>query len=738
MFPLRFTHYVLRIFFGESMKTVSMIIVILLSGVLFADQLSDQFLEAAKKGDVAELKKLLDQGVNVDSKNKYGVTALGFACSKGHLDAVQLLIERGANINAEDTFYHATPISWAVENGHNDIVKFLLQKGANPDDAFISTIYQNDPEALKMILANAKVSQEKLNEGLGIATQNKSDAVIKILQDAGAVVKQEPVAKVAPEILQSYGGKFKNSEGEEIVLTPQENVLNVQVQGQEFKLNPKDEKTFLLGGSPDYVVTFEPEDGKVNRFSVKRPDGSTSVYTRAQETTVAEIPAEKIAADKKLLEQSNMTVTKPANWPSFRGMGATGVADGQYPPIEWDAGAGKNILWKTAIPGLANSSPVIWGDRVFVTTAISSDPESKLKHGLYGDVNPSADISKHTWKIYSLDKKTGKILWEKTVYEGVPNVKRHPKSTQANSTPTTDGKNVVALFSFGGLYCFNFKGEVVWKKDLGVLDSGWFYDPDYQWAYGSSPIIYEDLVIVQADLQKNSYIAAYGLKTGEQVWKTLRDEIPSWGSPSIIQTKEGAQVVANGTNFIRGYDAKTGTEVWRLHGNSEITVPTPFVANDLIYVTSGYRPVQPIYAIKLNAIGDITLKDDAESNEFIAWSKKRGGPYMPTPIVYGDYLYTCANNGVVTAYNAKTGERIYQKRLGGEGSGYAFTASPIAADGKLYFTSEDGEIYVVKSGPEFEVLAVNKMNEVAMATPAISDKMIIIRTLEHVYGIKAQ
>lgn len=721
------------------MKTLYIIVVILFSGILFADQLSDQFLEAAKKGDVAELKKLLDQGVNVDSKNKYGVTALGFACSKGQLDAVQLLIERGADVNAEDTFYHATPISWAIENGHNDIVKFLLQKGANADDAFISTIYQNDPEALKMILANAKVSPEKLNEGLGIATQNKSDAVIKILQDAGAVVKQETAVKVAPEILQSYGGKFKNPDGDEVVLTPQEGSLSAQLQGQQFKLNPKDDKSFGIEAMSDYLVEFHSEDGKANSFTIKRPDGSTTVYTRAgQETAVAEITPEKIAADKKLLEQSSMAVTKPANWPSFRGMGASGVADGQYPPIEWDAQAGKNILWKTAIPGLANSSPVIWGDRIFVTTAISSDPEAKLKNGLYGDVTPSADLSKHTWKIYSLDKKTGKILWEKTAYEGVPNVKRHPKSTQANSTPATDGKNIVALFSFGGLYCFNFKGDVVWKKDLGVLDSGWFYDADYQWAYGSSPTIYQDLVIVQADLQKNSYIAAFSLKTGEQVWKTIREEVPSWGSPSIIETKDGAQVVANGTNFIRGYDAKTGKEVWKLHGNSEITVPTPFVAHDLIFVTSGYAPIQPIYAIRLNAIGDITLKEDAESNEFIAWSKKRGGPYMPTPIVYGDYLYTCANNGVITAYNAKTGERIYQKRLGGQGSGYAFTASPIAADGKLYFTSEDGEIYVVKAGPEYEVLAVNNMNEVAMATPAISDKMIIIRTLGNVYGIKAQ
>ncbi len=719
------------------MKTLCVITLILFSGILFADQAADQFLEAARKGDVTQLKKLLDQGVDVNSKTKYGVTALAFACDKGSLDAVKFLIEHGADVNAQDSFYEATPITWAVENGHTDIMKLLLEKGAKADDSFISSIYRNDPDALKIILASAKISQEKLNEGLGIATQNKSDRVIKILQEAGAVEKKEAGVKVATEILQSYSGKFRNPDGDEIVIAAQEGGLKVQVQGQEFGLTPKDEKTFLLNGMADYIVQFEPEEGKLNHFTVKRPDGTTTIYSRMPESAT-EISEGKVAADKKLLEQSLMTVTKPANWPSFRGTGATGVADGQYPPVEWDAEAGKNILWKTAIPGLAHSSPVVWGERIFVITAISSDPNAKLKHGLYGDVKPSEDVSKHTWKIYSLDKKSGRILWEKTVFEGVPNVKRHPKSTQANSTPATDGKNVVALFGFGGLYCFNFKGDVVWKKDLGVLDAGWFYDPDYQWAYGSSPLIYQDLVIVQADLQKNSYIAAFSLKNGDQVWKTIRDEVPSWGSPSLVQTKDGAQIVANGTNFIRGYNVKTGKELWKLHGNSEITVPTPFVAHDLIFVTSGYAPIQPIYAIKLNATGDITLKDDAESNEFIAWSKKRGGPYMPTPIVYGDYLYTCANNGVVTAYNAKTGERIYQKRLGGQGSGYAFSASPIAADGKLYFTSEDGEIYVVKAGPEYEVLAVNKMNEVSMATPAISDKMIIVRTLSNVYGIKAQ
>jgi outer membrane protein assembly factor BamB len=377
----------------------------------------------------------------------------------------------------------------------------------------------------------------------------------------------------------------------------------------------------------------------------------------------------------------------------------------------------------------------VWGNQIFLTTAISSDPESKLRHGLYGDVAPHKDVSKHTWKVYCLDKKSGKILWERTVTEGIPEVKRHPKATQANSTPATDGNHVAVLLGNGDLVVYDMQGKELWKKDLGVLNAGWFYDPDYEWGYGSSPVLYQDLVIIQCDLPKNSFIAAYDVKTGKQKWLTQRDEIPSWGSPTIHVGKDRSQIITNGTRFVRGYDALTGKELWKLSGNSEITVPTPFVAGDLIYVTSGYTPIQPIYAIKVGASGDISLKEGEEANPFVAWSKKRGGPYMPTPIVYGDYLYTCGNNGVVTAYNAKTGERIYQHRLGGKGSAYAFTASPVAADGKLYFTSEDGEIFVVKAGPSFEILSVNKMGEVILSTPAISEKMLIVRTVSHLYGI---
>lgn len=375
---------------------------------------------------------------------------------------------------------------------------------------------------------------------------------------------------------------------------------------------------------------------------------------------------------------------------------------------------------------------MIWGDRVYVTTAVSSDAKAVFRHGLYGDVDPSPDVSKHSWRIYCLDKRTGKIIWEKVAHEGVPKTKRHPKSSQASSTPATDGKHVVAFFGSEGLYTYDADGKLLWKQDLGSLNAGWFYDPDYEWGIGSSPIIYKNMVIVQCDIQKNSFVAAYDINDGHRVWLTPREEIPSWGTPTIYQGPPRAELITHATKFIRAYDPMTGKELWRLSGNSEVTTPTPFVAHNLIFVTNGYRVIQPIYAIRAGGSGDLTLKDGQESSDFIAWSKKRGGPYMSTPVVYGDYLYVCSMQGIVACYNAKTGERLYQQRLG---EGGAYTASPVAADGKVYFTSEDGDVFVVKAGPKYELLATNAIGEVCMASPAISDGMIFVRAEHHLFAI---
>src|ERR687893_2960213 len=221
------------------------------------------------------------------------------------------------------------------------------------------------------------------------------------------------------------------------------------------------------------------------------------------------------------------------NWPQFRGAQASGVAEGQKTPVSWDATKSQNVAWKTAIPGLSHASPVVWGDKVFVVTAVSSAAKDETRFGLYGDVEPVKDDPKHTYKVYALDKKTGKVAWERVAWEGIPKVKRHPKSTHAAATPITDGRHVVALFGSEGMYAYDMNGKLLWKQDLGTLDAGWFYDPDYQWEYGASPIIYKNMVIVQADIQKDSFIAAYDLKTGKPLWKTPREEIPGRATPTV-------------------------------------------------------------------------------------------------------------------------------------------------------------------------------------------------------------
>lgn len=421
------------------------------------------------------------------------------------------------------------------------------------------------------------------------------------------------------------------------------------------------------------------------------------------------------------------------NWPSFRGMHACGVAEGQNLPDIWDGEKAVNIKWKTRIPGLAHSSPVVWADRVFVTTAISSLGDGNFKHGLYGDGDASEDKSVHHWKVYALSKKNGKILWEQTAYTGAPREKRHIKASYANSTPATDGRHVIAFFGSQGLYAFDVNGRLVWKKDLGVLDAGAYDAPDYEWGTASSPIIYGDLVLVQCDTQKDDFLLAIDIATGKTVWQTSRDELPSWGTPTIYPGKNRVELITNASHFIRGYDPATGKELWRLGGSSKITAPTPVFFEDLIIVASGRRPEAPIFAIRPGAAGDITLAEGQTSSAHIAWSKKQRGSYMPTPLIYRGHLYVLANQGILDCYDLKTGEEIYRQRLPHPGGG--FSASPVAADGKIYLPGEDGEIFVVKAGAPFELLATNPMGELLMATPALSSGMMLVRAQHHVFAI---
>lgn len=422
------------------------------------------------------------------------------------------------------------------------------------------------------------------------------------------------------------------------------------------------------------------------------------------------------------------------DWPSFRGIAASGIGDGRTTPVSWSLQTKQGIRWKTPIPGLSHSSPIVWGDVICVATATSERGNESLKVGLYGDISPVEDSSVKVWKALCFDKKTGALKWQRDLHRGVPAIKRHTKSTHANSTLATDGTHLVAFLGSEGLHALELAtGKVLWRKDFGVLDSGFFQVPEAQWGFGSSPVIHDGVVYVQADVQNNSFVAALDVETGREIWRTPRNDVPTWSTPLVYTGPGPAQIVANGFRHLGGYDLKTGKPLWRLAGGGDIPVPTPIAAHGLIFITQAHGSGAPIFAIKPTATGDISLAGEARTNQHIMWSQPREGAYMQTPLVYGDYLYVCRDNGVLSVYDARTGERKYQQRLADGKTG--FSASAVAADGKVYYTSEEGGVYVIKAGPVFELLAENTLDEVAMATPAISEGVIFFRTMGHLIAI---
>lgn len=422
-----------------------------------------------------------------------------------------------------------------------------------------------------------------------------------------------------------------------------------------------------------------------------------------------------------------------ANWPSFRGLRASGLGTGE-PPLEWDVDSGESIRWKTPVPGLAHSSPVVWGDRLFVTTAVSDSGDEDLKVGLYGDVQPVEDDSVHSFRVYALDKITGEILWEREAHRGVPKIKRHTKSTHANPTPATDGERVVAFFGSEGLYAWDMDGEPLWSKDLGVLDAGFYVVKAAQWGFSSSPVLVDGKVVVQCDVQGQSFVAAFDAATGEELWRTNRDEVPTFGSPTVYEAGGRKIIAVNGWRHIGAYDLATGEEVWRFRGGGDIPTPTPVVAGDLVFITNSHGNLAPICAVRVGARGAIDLADGQTSSDGIAWCHFRDGAYMQTPIVVGEHLYVCRDNGVLGCYKAATGEEIYRQRLG-KGGTSGFTASAVAAAGHIYYANETGDVFVVKAGPEFELVATNELGEIVMATPAVSDGVLYFRTRGHVVAI---
>jgi outer membrane protein assembly factor BamB len=426
-----------------------------------------------------------------------------------------------------------------------------------------------------------------------------------------------------------------------------------------------------------------------------------------------------------------------ADWPAYRGPGASGVGEGRA-PASWngDASIGpvRNIRWKTPIPGLGHSSPVIIGDKLFVATAVSRAGKAPLKLGLYGSGDSADDHAEQEWVLYCLNKRTGQVLWRQTAHRGKPRARRHTKATHANTTVATDGKRVIALFGSEGLYSYTLDGKLEWQKDLGLLDMAPSDDRTLSWGFASSPVLFEDTVVVQSDSKKDGFLAAFAAADGRERWRKPRASVSvcSWATPGVFRTGNRTQIVANGYPYIAGYDFKTGAELWRLKSEGDIPVPTPFMAHGLVYVANAHGGKAPLYAIRPEASGDVTPAPGSRVSPGLAWSEERNGSYLQTPVVYGDLIYASTSQGIFKAYDARTGRKRYEERLG---AGGAFTSSPIAADGKIYVSNEEGQTFVIKAGPQFELVATNQLGEPVLATPAISDGVLYVRTPANLVAI---
>jgi len=425
---------------------------------------------------------------------------------------------------------------------------------------------------------------------------------------------------------------------------------------------------------------------------------------------------------------------RAAAWPQFRGPGGSGAADDAAYPVAWDAARPETLQWRTPIPGLGHASPVIWGDRVFVTSAVSLGKEAEFSEGLSPDVRSSGDVWPQRWRVYCLDKRSGEMLWSRTAHDGAPKSIRHPKNSYATPTPAVDGRNLIVYFGSEGLFNYSLDGELRWRRSLGLLTAGYHLDPDqYQWGIGSSPVIVGDRVLVQCDIDRYSFLAAFDLSSGERLWRTPRKDGASWSTPMVYAIDDRKIAVLTAPEYVRGYDVADGSEVWRFRLDIEIIISSAHIAPHAVFVSAGKDDRrQPIVAIDRAASGNVSFQENG-ANPFIRWRREEGGPIAATALCHDGLLYLVDDDGELRCFDAHTGELRYEQALHDN-----FLSSPVIADGKLYIASDSGVVYVIRAGPRYELLAQNDMAAPILATPAFSEGFMVVRTTEALYGVTAK
>jgi len=681
----------------------------------FADSTRDLQL-AARAGDLKEVRRLVDSGVPVNASDDWGTTPLALAATNGQTEVVRYLLDHGADPSSRETFFGASVLDLALWKGAPDfqIAKMLLAAGAaDRVTALAQALESGDLELARAAAASGPLTESDaadLRAQLGELEGEPGEILASVKTEP-----DPPPPSYSAKQLADFTGLFEDREGASANVEVSEDQLVLDFGGSRTSLTATEDRVFR---NPEAGVTLRyfGRAGTVEGVSIERADAEPTRMRLGESPIVgaAELPEFVVDPDAEPI----------VHWPGFRGANRDGIGDGAEPPVEFDLESGKGVAWRADIPGLGNSSPVVWGDRVYVTTAVAEGGSTPLKVGRTGAGDEVEENSEHRWLVLAFDKSSGKKVWETEVGRAVPLTKRHFKATQANSSPVTDGEHIVVVFPTAGLACLGKDGKIHWKHELGGLNAGGFNDPGLEWGFAASPILHRGKVILQVDIHEGAYVAAWDLKSGKPLWKTERPDVtPSWSTPAIWPTPKGEQLVVN-ASIIRGYDPADGRELWSLGPTSIQVVASPVVGSENLFVSSGYPPARPIYAVKPGIEGAHTIESDEDAS-VLAWYETRGGAYMPTPLLYRGLLYVVHHDGRIVAHDARSGARVYQARFS---AGRTCTASPVAANGKIYQGTEEGSLYVLAAGSEHRELAVHEFGEPLMATPAISEGLLLIRT----------